>query len=427
MKKPALPKQYKTDDLRAKAEQCLAQEPNPGQCNDETGACKLMHELQVYALELEMQNESLITAQSQVRAALDRYTELFDFAPVGYLTLDIDGKVIEINLTGASMLGIERGRLIGRPLNTYIVNPELFKNYLEQVFNHADNVIIELKIMRPDGVPLDVQMESRVSDDDPLPIRMIMTDISSRKTLEQQLQHQRYAMDSLIKQQVAIHTASAIAHDLNQPLAAISAFSEAALTYLTKNVVTSQPLQRALKGCVEQSQRAGLCLHELLDFLQKRDFVTDHINLNQLIQDVISIIRHDQYSDFRPELKLEPNLPAVKANALQIRKVLQNLLCNSLHAVQSIGFNPDDIVIKVSTRADWNMAQITVQDSGPGLNDETARRIFEPFFTTKPNGSGLGLAISRSLIEANGGQLWMEPHADKGAIFHFTLPFDLPV
>jgi PAS domain S-box-containing protein len=360
---------------------------------------------------------------------LDRYTELFDFAPVGYLTLDDSGRIIEINLTGASMLGMERGCVIDKPLIYYITSRRLFNNYLDQVLNFAENVILEVQIMRPEGSFLDVQLESRVSISDgvhPLHIRMIMTDVSNRKSLERQLQQQRVETESLIKQQVAIQTASAIAHDLNQPLAAISAFSEVALRYLNQEKALTAQLQRALTGCVEQAQKAGFCLHELLGFLQKRDLVKEPINLNRLIQDVLMIIQHDKFSDFYPELRLEANLPPVMANPLQVKKVLQNLLCNSLEAMKNDNFNADGIFIKVSTRAEWAMAQVTVQDSGPGLDADTAKRIFEPFFTTKLNGSGLGLIISRSLIEANGGQLWLEPCVDRGAIFHFTLPFAPP-
>jgi PAS domain S-box-containing protein len=426
MPKSAKSKKINTDELRSRAEQCLQEQPVAGHCDKEAESCKLMHELQVYTLELEMQNEEILSSQAQAYAALDRYTELFDFAPVGYLTLNNKGRIIEINLTGAAILGVERAGIIGSLMTAYIVNQKLFMRYLDQVFNYANNVVIELSILRPDGSLLDVQMESRASTGEeacPLQIRTILTDISGEKSLERQLQLQRSELELLVKQQVAIQTAAAIAHDLNQPLAAISAFSEAALDYLNKEVTTAEPLQRALKGCVEQAQRAGLCLHELLGFLQKRELVTEPFNLNLLIQDVLTIIQHDRCRDFKPEIRLDSNLPSVIANPLQARKALQNLLCNSLDAMEGTGFKIDDILITVSTRAEWNMAQVTVQDSGPGIDADTAKRIFEPFFTTKLNGSGLGLAISRSLIEANGGQLWMEPNVSQGAIFHFTLPF----
>lgn len=422
MKKPKIP----PDELRNRAEQCLAQQPVPGQCHDQGASCKLIHELEVYMLEREMQNEALEYAQADSQIALQRYTELYDFAPVGYLTLENTGCVVEINLTGAAILGVERGNIIGRSMALYLKDQQAFRKYLRQAFQSGDNVIAELGVKRADGRIIDIQLESRISPDDeglPAVIHTIMTDISRRKSLERQIQFQRSEMDELIKQQVAIQTAAAIAHDLNQPLAAISAYGEVALRSLNKNGVSARALERALNGLVEQAQRAGLCLHELLRFLQRGELVIEPINLNGLIADVIAIVRHDKSSCFQPELIFEPNLPLVLANPLQVKKVLLNLLYNSLDAIREAGLEATDILIKVYTHAELNMAQVTIQDSGPGLDDEAIKRVFEPFFTTKRNGSGLGLAISRSLIEANGGQLWMDENVETGAIFHFTLPF----
>ncbi|MDO9393204.1 MAG: ATP-binding protein, partial [Methylotenera sp.] len=98
-------------------------------------------------------------------------------------------------------------------------------------------------------------------------------------------------------------------------------------------------------------------------------------------------------------------------------------LRNAVEAMRGAGVPGAAITIRVQTNRDINMAHVTVADSGPGLNSEAAKRIFEPFFTTKPTGIGMGLSISRALAEANGGQLWIEPTTESGAIFHFTLPF----
>lgn len=407
----------------------MAHQPVKGQCHDQGVSCKLIHELDVYTLELEMRNEALKKSRAEGRTALQRYTELYDFAPVGYLTLESTGRVVEINLTGAALLGVERSCIIDSFVASYLTDQQAFRKYLRQAFQSGDNVIAELGVKRPDGKIIDIQLESRISPDDgglPAVIHTIMTDISRRKSLERQIQLQRGEMEVLIKQQVAIQTAAAIAHDLNQPLAAISAYGEVALRALNKDAVSAQVLPRALNGLVEQAQRAGLCLHELLRFLQQGELVIEPVDLNSLIRDVITIVQHDKFSRFEPELLLEPDLPPVLVNPLQVKKVLLNLLYNSLDAIREAGLETTDILIKVFTKAESNMAQVTVQDSGPGLDHEAVKRVFEPFFTTKRNGSGLGLAISRSLVEANGGQLWMDENADTGAIFHFTLPLAPP-
>lgn len=237
----------------------MAQQPVAGHCHDQGASCKLIHEMDVYALELEMQNQELKNAQADSQSALRRYTELYDFAPVGYLMLEKSGRVVEINLTGAALLGVERGSIMGRSMAAYLTDRRAFRHYLQQTFLSSGNLIAELGVKRADGGVIDIQLESRVSpEDDGLPavIHTIMTDISRRKSLERQLQRQRHEMDALIKQQVAIQTAAAIAHDLNQPLAAISAYGEVALRSLDKDEVSAKTLQRALNGLVEQAQRA---------------------------------------------------------------------------------------------------------------------------------------------------------------------------
>lgn len=251
----------------------------------------------------------------------------------------------------------------------------------------------------------------------------IMQDVTESKATERRFRELRAERESLLGQQVAVQTASAIAHELNQPLAAISAYSEVALHALSSNTVNSETLSRALEGCVEQAQRAGQSLHELLDFLQKGELASEPVDLNGIVHEALSITQNDGFGGFQPELDLEHNLPPVLGNRTQVQKVLINLLRNGVEAMREAGVPTSAITVKVQSMAGRNMAQITVQDSGPGLDVNTAKRIFEPFFTTKTRGIGLGLAISRSLIEANGGQLWVDPDDGPGATFHFTLPF----
>ena len=250
-------------------------------------------------------------------------------------------------------------------------------------------------------------------------------DITEQKILEKKLQKQRYETESISQQMVAAHTASAIAHELNQPLAAISAYSEVALHALQAGTHYPDNLKRALEGCVEQAQRAGASLHELLAFLQKRDLVTERFDLNDVVKEALNITKGNGYGEFYPMLELEQYLPEVLGNRIQALKILVNLLRNAVEAMRGAGLKSSAITIIVRTNIATNMAHVTVQDNGPGLDHDIAKRIFEPFFTTKPTGIGMGLAISRALTEANGGQLWLDSNTKVGATFHFTLPFSV--
>lgn len=174
---------------------------------------------------------------------------------------------------------------------------------------------------------------------------------------------------------------------------------------------------------MEQAQRAGRSLHELLAFLQKGELVTERLNLNDLIRDTLTIVGNDGYGQFYLALHLQQNLPDVQCNRIQVQKVLVNLFRNADEAMRAVDLPTITITTQVENMNGTNRALVIVQDNGPGLGAVVAKRIFEPFFTTKPAGIGMGLAISRALIETNGGHLWLDPDTQSGAKFYFTLPF----
>jgi len=284
----------------------------------------------------------------------------------------------------------------------------------------------EYRVVNPvDGSEHWVSAVGRMHFEDGRATRLIgvARNITEEKMLEKKLQTQRNESEIIFKQQVAAQTVSAIAHEINQPLTAISAYSEVALRVMKNNNQYPENLKRALAGCVHEAQRAGDSLHELLDFLHKGEPISELFDINQTVKEALNIAKDDGYGGFHSELHLEKNMPNVIANRIQVQKVLVNLIRNAVEAMRGAGIESSNIIIKVKTGKSVNLAHILVQDSGPGLDHETQKHIFEPFFTTKPTGIGMGLAISRALIEANGGELWFESNSDKGATFHFTLPF----
>lgn len=251
----------------------------------------------------------------------------------------------------------------------------------------------------------------------------IVRDITQRKQREKMLQQHRNETEALFKQQVAMLTASAIAHELNSPLTAISAYSEVALHTLEEMPSNCSPAQDAMKSCFEQAQLAGHKLYELLNFLQNNTAESEILDLNQVIEDALLLARGDGYGEFSLLLNLESTLPAVSANRFQIQRVLVNLIRNAAEAMRGAQMPTPEIRISVATLALENMAMVSIIDNGPGVDQDTLERIFKPFFTTKSTGLGVGLSISRVLIEANGGRLWVDPDCKHGARFHFTLPF----
>lgn len=256
------------------------------------------------------------------------------------------------------------------------------------------------------------------------PIRMVgvVRDISKQRKLEQDLRKQQSEMERLIKRQMAAQTAAAIAHEINQPLAAISAYSEVALHALSSGKTDTTQLAHALNGCFSQAQRAGNSLHELLAFLQRTDMEIVTMTFDSLWQELLVSLKHDNQHELDLRTEFAKNLPAFCANRTQILKVLLNLLFNAAEAMRDADISPATVTIRTALTKDRKFVQISIRDSGPGIPPHIAPRLFEPFFSTKPNGIGMGLKLSRAMVESMGGKLWMDEDAIDHATFHFTLP-----
>jgi signal transduction histidine kinase len=160
----------------------------------------------------------------------------------------------------------------------------------------------------------------------------------------------------------------------------------------------------------------------MLEFLSLKEFPTEAFDLNQEILATIDLARLEYELQFHSVFKLEEALPMIRANRTHIQKVLLNLLHNCIEAMQESGVRSPAITVTISTLKEESLVRMTIHDNGPGFDKENIQKLFVPFFTTKTKGIGMGLAISRSLVESNGGQLWVDPQEGPGAIFHLTLP-----
>ena len=250
-----------------------------------------------------------------------------------------------------------------------------------------------------------------------------LRDVSMRKQMELDILERRNEMETLQRFHVAAQTAAVFAHELNQPLSAISSYCEAALIMLKSGNPDMAQLRTAIKESEQQALRAGDAIRDMLEALSMKEFPVESFDLNAEVREVVSNAKTEHKLQFLSRFELDPQLPMVQANRMHVQKVLFNLLHNSIEAMQEAHVPEPQITVTVYTKRDENVAQVTIRDNGPGFKEGNVRRLFEPFFTSKPAGIGMGLVISRSLIEANGGQLWVDPHEVPGATFHLTLPF----
>lgn len=412
------------NSLREEAEEQLAHSPP---IPTKTRVSKeLLHEFQVQQIELEMQNEELRKAQTALEESRDRYIDLYDFSPNGYLTLSCDGLISEINLTGAALLGEERNKLVGRRFALFVASEDgdLWHQHFLRAKNKNVKQSCELTLKRKDGSVLYAKLDSLRVQASPLcSIRMVISDITERNRLEKEIQERRKEMEDLHMLHAASQTVASIAHELNQPLLAIATYSSAALMLLKCAEPDLDKVRKAVDGCERQAHRAGKSIRDLLEFLNVQEFTTEIFDLNQEILEVLDVARQEHELEFESVFQKEEGLPLVRASRSHVQKVLFNLLHNGVEAIRDGGVLQPVISITVRKNLDERVAQVTIQDNGPGVKEADLYRLFKPFFTTKAKGIGMGLAVSRSLVEANGGKLWLEPQAGSGAIFHLTLPF----
>ena len=215
--------------------------------------------------------------------------------------------------------------------------------------------------------------------------------------------------------------ASALAHELNQPLGAILRNAEAAELFLRASPPDLQEVCAILADIRKDDQRAGDVIDRMRALLQRREFQWRELDLNALVEDVAGLLRTDAEAR-RVKVSLELALPAppVRGDRVQLQQVMLNLILNAMDAMNGWDAEKRAVTVRVRREAQW--AEVALSVTASGIPEENLKRLFEPFFTTKPTGMGLGLAISHTIIEAHGGRLWAENNPEAGATFRYTLP-----
>lgn len=214
-----------------------------------------------------------------------------------------------------------------------------------------------------------------------------------------------------------------LAHELNQPLTSILSNAQAAQQALSRDRVDLAEVREILADIVAEDKRAGELICRIRGLLKRQDSVKQAVDMNALLQEAQNLVRSSLAArQVTLTATLEPGLPQVTGDGVQLQQVLLNLLLNACDAVKDCDPADRRIELDVRVEAQGATLHVTVADHGHGIAADGLERVFDAFFTTKPDGLGLGLAICRQIVNAHGGRLWAAHNGGRGAAFHMTLP-----
>jgi PAS domain S-box-containing protein len=249
----------------------------------------------------------------------------------------------------------------------------------------------------------------------------VVQDVTERRQSEEALDKSRSELAQMSRLTNMGEMAASIAHEVNQPLTAVTNNGNACLRLLANHKLEPDVLRRALEEIVADGTRASAVIARIRAFLKKNPAEMSEVDLNEVIHETVALAGRELFeSRVRIEYQLTQPLPLVLADRIQMQQVLLNLIMNAVEAMQ--GNDDQPRLIHMDSRVDDSGdVLVSVRDLGIGLGSEP-NRFFTPFYTTKASGMGMGLSISRSLVEAHGGRLWARPNSPRGADFSFTLP-----
>jgi len=309
---------------------------------------------------------------------------------------------------------------------TYEDDREATREMLDNMLSgRSSGYYVEKRYRRQDGAVIWVRVSTAQAPEQGSSLRGIPTiieDITERKQAEDALQEARDALLRVTRLSTMGELSASIAHEVNQPLAAIVADANASLNWLTTATPDLDSVREALHAIVKDGHRAADVIQRTRQLAARTGPQKVRLDVNDVIRDVVPLIGTEVRSHaVSLRLDLASALPPVLADRVQLQQVLINFVMNAIEAMASVEDRPRQLVIR-SRPHEGDHVLVAVQDAGIGIDANGADQLFSAFFTTKPGGMGMGLSISRSIIEAHGGRLWATPNPTHGATFHFALP-----
>ena len=436
-------------ELRRRAEERLAKKlearPDLASVYADKDVKALVHELGTYEIELEMQNDELRRAHEELYASRSKYADLYDFAPIGYFTLDPDGRISDTNLTGARMFGLGKKSVTGSLFSAFVYadSQEEFRKHLVSTLKTRTRSSTELKMVGTSGNNFTVQLQSIAADTGgghTTHIRTTVSDISElRKAQKERADWMKREEDARIEVEgLRVQRlenlrvmAGGIAHDLNNLMVAVQVNAELALLKLTPD----HPAHEFVAGIEKATEKISNLSKQILTYAGKNAIKKEAISINDTARNMAHLLMAAISKKAVIEYDLAKGLPPVEADAQSIQQVVLNLILN---ASDAIGDEKGTIKISSGTMyadreyldsihlghdiPEGNYIYFEIADTGAGMTEEVKNKIFEPFYSTKFTGRGLGLPSVFGIIKAHEGAIDVRSEVGKGSTFRVLVP-----
>ena len=401
----------------------LVKTPLFSESNSETETLKLIHELEVHQIELEMQNEELLHAKNSVQLAAKKYLELFDFAPSGYFTLTKESTIVELNLAAATILEKERVKLLSSDFRLQLL-PESLKNYkqfVESIFSSAQKESCEIVIKTTKGTIKHIQMEG-ISLEENETFLAVLLDVTNKKNSELELIKAKEKAEESDRLKSAF--LANMSHEIRTPMNGILGFSG----LLKDPHLTPEEQQNYIQIIEESGNRLLGIINDIIDISKiESNQVLPIINQTDINEQLQFLFTFFKAETDKKNIQLISQITETKGSFFietdreKVYAILTNLIKNAIKFTEigriEFGYKINDLFI-----------EFFVKDTGIGIPKDKQSAIFERFIQADSSdkrafqGSGLGLAISKAYVEMLGGKIWLESTTNMGTTFFFSIP-----
>jgi len=365
--------------------------------------------------------------EARLAASESRLSAVIESTLDSIIVIDSSGAIESVNLATERMFGYAAGEMYGRNVSMLMPSPyrEDHDRYIARYKATQEKRIIGkgriVVARRRDGTTFPMELAvGEVWVGKRQMFTGFIRDITDRQTAERRAQDLQSELLHISRLTAMGQMASALAHELNQPLFAMANYLSAASSLMTAAEPPHARVRELIDKANAQTMRAGQTIQRLRAFIEKGESVRKPEILNTVVEEALAIgLLNANQRHVTVNISLHPSLPQVVIDRVQIQQVILNLVRNAAEAMEK---SPQRLLNIVTDRMPDGSVQVSVSDTGPGLPQHVIDKLFQPFVTTKEKGMGVGLSISYTIIDAHGGRLWAEPNAGGGSVFKFTLP-----